>query len=207
MNVLVVAATELEIAPFQRLNKTNEVLITGVGVAATIYHLTRRLISAKYDLVIQAGIAGTFNRSLEMASVVIVKKDTFGDAGIVEKESYTTLFEAGLAKNDPPFKDGWLYNTHPLINNSSLKAVTAITVNTISDNSAQTKRYIEKFSPDIESMEGAGLHFTCLQEKVPFIQLRSISNLVGTRDKSQWHIKDAIYNLCDELETLLNSVK
>ena len=137
-----------------------------------------------------------------MAEVVLVKKDTFGDTGFIEEENYFTLFDAGLAKDDPPFENGWLYNQHSILDSSSLKKVAAITINTVSDNPAQTSRYVKKFSADIESMEGAGLHFTCLLEHVPFIQLRSISNRVGIRDKSQWHIKDAIYNLCDELEKI-----
>jgi futalosine hydrolase len=31
-------------------------------------------------------------------------------------------------------------------------------------------------------MEGAALHFVCLQEDISFIQLRAISNFVGERD-------------------------
>jgi futalosine hydrolase len=35
-------------------------------------------------------------------------------------------------------------------------------------------------------MEGAALHYTCLMEKIPFMQLRSISNYIAERDKSKW---------------------
>jgi hypothetical protein len=40
MNLLVVAATDFEIKPFIQNNKNAEVLITGVGIPATIFHLT-----------------------------------------------------------------------------------------------------------------------------------------------------------------------
>ena len=53
-------------------------------------------------------------------------------------------------------------------------------------------------------MEGAALHYVCLQEKVPFIQLRAISNYVGERDKSKWKMQEAITNLHNELLKLLN---
>jgi futalosine hydrolase len=44
-------------------------------------------------------------------------------------------------------------------------------------------------------MEGAAFHFACLQEKIPFLQLRCISNYVEVRDKSKWNIPLAVKNL------------
>ena len=60
--LLVVAATEFEIEPFLKENNNADVLITGVGIPSTVFHLTKKLSEKKYDLVIQAGIAGTFNK-------------------------------------------------------------------------------------------------------------------------------------------------
>ncbi|MGH2563712.1 MAG: futalosine hydrolase, partial [Ginsengibacter sp.] len=70
MNVLVVSATELEIESFLPEKNTADVLITGVGIPATIFHLTKKLSKKKYDLVIQAGIAGSFTDILKKGSVV-----------------------------------------------------------------------------------------------------------------------------------------
>ncbi|MCH5683849.1 hypothetical protein LWM68_06005 [Niabella sp. W65] len=36
-------------------------------------------------------------------------------------------------------------------------------------------------------------------EKIPFLQIRGISNYVGERDKRKWNFKDAIDNLNNEL--------
>jgi futalosine hydrolase len=55
-------------------------------------------------------------------------------------------------------------------------------------------------------MEGAAFHFVCLQQKIPFIQIRSISNSVGERDKTKWVIKDAVNNLNSELVKLINDL-
>jgi futalosine hydrolase len=51
-----------------------------------------------------------------------------------------------------------------------------------------------KYQADIESMEGAALHFVCLQEGIPFLQIRGISNFVGERNKAKWDLKSAIEN-------------
>lgn len=200
MNLLIVAATELEIAPFLTTPYQADILITGVGIAATVFHLTKKLITKKYDLVIQAGIAGTFNNELSLSDVVMVKKDIFGDIGIEEKGKFCSLFETGfIDKNDFPYTNGWVLNDNALLEKIDLPVVNAITINKVSDNILQNKMASEKYSADIESMEGAAFHYVCLQEKIAFLQLRSISNHVGERDKSSWQLKSAIINLNNEL--------
>src|SRR5664279_90211 len=130
MNVLVVAATKFEIDNLADRNDSPDVLITGVGVPATIFRLSEKLLQKKYDLVIQAGIAGAFTDSLSLGGVVVVEKDTFGDLGIDEKGSFKTLFETGFAgENDFPFVDGWLQNQHEYFKHPALPVVKGITVN------------------------------------------------------------------------------
>ena len=208
MKLLIIAATSFEIAPFARLNRSAEVLISGVGIASTAYQLTRQLMTSSYDLVIQAGIAGTFSNSLNHGDVVLVDKDIFADIGIQENNKFSTLLEAGFAsKNEYPFPDGWLHNYTPEINISPLKKVSAATVSTISDSIEDRERIVHKFDPCIESMEGAALHYVCLQQKTKFLQLRSISNHVGIRDKSKWHIAKAIESLNIKLHDLVELIK
>lgn len=207
MNLLVVAATDFEIKPFIENNKSADVLITGVGIPATVFHLTKQLVRKEYDLVIQAGIAGTFNNSLVAGSVAMIETDTFGDMGIDEKGNFTTLFETGLAhENDFPFKSGWLLNEHEYFTRPSLPVARGITVNKIIDDEIQIKRIREKFGADIESMEGAAFHYVCLQQKIKFLQLRSISNIAGERDKTKWKMKEAIINLNIELNQLIKNI-
>ncbi|MBK8310223.1 MAG: hypothetical protein IPL04_04300 [Chitinophagaceae bacterium] len=56
----------------------------------------------------------------------------------------------------------------------------------------------------VESMEGAALHYVCLMEKIPFIQLRAISNYITERNKKKWNMKESITNLNKEIIKLLN---
>ena len=72
MKILVIAATSQEIAPFLKLNSINEVLICGVGIPSTVYHLTKKLLEEKYDLVINVGLAGAFDKDLLLGEAVIV---------------------------------------------------------------------------------------------------------------------------------------
>lgn len=216
MYILLTAATSFEIDPTLALLEKSEfnfndheieVLITGIGQAPTTYLLTYNLQNKRPDLVIQAGIAGNFTNELLLGQTVFVKQDAFGDLGMEEKEIFTSVFDAGFAnKNNPPFTDGWLINEHPLLDNTPLQIVKAVTVNKVSDSLVQKQQLINCFAPQIETMEGAALHYVCLQENIPFIQIRSISNEVGERDKSKWKMKEAIENLNSELQKLINEI-
>jgi futalosine hydrolase len=207
--ILVIAATEFEIAPFlAEEHNPVDILVTGVGAAATLYHLQKRLHQIDYDLVIQAGIAGSFSNAIGLGKTVLIKQDCFGDIGIEEKENFTTIFKAGFADaNEFPFEEGWLINQYEHLNTLSLPLVKAVTVNKVSDSLLQKQQLISTFDPQVESMEGAALHYVCLQEKIPFIQLRSISNEVGERDKSKWKIKEAINNLNTSLLNIIDDVR
>ena len=200
MNLLVVAATKFEIEPFLKENSKADVLITGVGIPATVFHLTKKLLEKNYDLVIQAGIAGIFTERFNLSDVVAVNEDTFGDLGIEEEEKFKTLFEKGFDnKNNFPFTNGWLVNNHSFLDKIDLPSAIGITVNTVTDNKIHNQLRKEKFSADIESMEGAAFHYVCLQQKISFLQLRGISNKVGERDKAKWKTKEGINNLNEEL--------
>jgi futalosine hydrolase len=207
MNLLIVAATEFEIEPLLKERNHQEILITGVGVPATVFQLTKKLSEKNYDLVIQAGVAGTFNDVDNLAETVLIKEDAFADLGVVENRNFKTLFDLGfIDKNDFPFTDGWLVNTHPFLQKNYLPLRKGITVNKIGDDVFQNKMIREKFSPGIESMEGAAFHYVCLLQKINFLQIRSISNRIGERDKSKWKLKESIENLNKELFRIIENL-
>ncbi len=58
-----------------------------------------------------------------------------------------------------------------------------------------------------ESMEGAALHYVCLMEKIPFLQIRSVSNITGERDKSKWKLKEARESLHKSLVLLFQKLE
>lgn len=209
MAILLLTATSFELSEDLVTRHSGvETLVGGVGVPATIYSLQKKLSGKRYDLVIQAGIGGSFASAFQDVETVLVERDCFADLGTEEKGVFKTIFESGLGDaGAPPFSDGWLLNRNPLLAAYPLPKVAAITVNKVSDSPLQQQQQIHKYNPAIESMEGAALHYVCLQEKVPFLQLRTVSNLVGERDKSKWKLAEAIEVLNQELEKLLQFVK
>jgi futalosine hydrolase len=216
MHILLAAATTFEIQPaIDFLEKPRSrppghemrTLITGVGSLATVYSLIRQIDRYRPDVVIQAGIAGCFTRQ-SPGEVVIVHEEILADQGVWEDGRFKSVFDLNLADKDAaPFTDGLLINPYKkLIAVSGLEAVRGITVNEITTDPLRIGWYQQNEAPVFESMEGGALHYVCLREKVAFLQLRSISNDIGVRDKIKWDIKKAIGNLNDRLIPLLKKL-
>ena len=217
MNCLLVAATVKEISPFLDYYRTTEknwpdlsidVLITGIGLTATTYHLTKHFIIKKPDFVVQAGVAGCFEKKLPLGSVVFIKQDAIADEGVVELKKLRTLFDLHLVpKNQFPYKKGWLINPgNELVKKSKLKTVKGISINQVTTSKQLIQFYKDKFAPVTESMEGAALHYVCLMEKIPFLQIRSISNYIGERNKKKWNMNESVANLNNELIRLIEKL-
>ena len=209
MNLLIVAATKAEIMPLPAspggMKWHVEVLITGVGMLATTYSLTKHLQTNKYDLVLQVGVGGSFDRDIALGSLVFITSEQYGDLGAEDHDDYLDIFEMALLdKNTAPHTNGTLVTPIlPIHEKIILPQVSGITVNTVSGNAPTIKRRTEKYGAAIESMEGAAFHYVCLVEGVPFAQIRAISNYVMPRDKSQWKMKEAITNLNNWLKDFI----
>lgn len=207
MKILVTAATAGELRLFETDGGNVDILITGVGVPATMYHLQKRFHQMDYDFAIQAGLAGTYSSHIKLAETVTVNRDTFGDLGMEEKNIFQPITKTILAdKNEPPFSEGWLVNENKAVKELGYKKVNAVTVNTVSDSEILKQCREQSFNPDIETMEGAAFHYCCIMENIPFVQLRTISNEVGVRDKSKWLLEEAVHNLNNELSNLITQL-
>jgi futalosine hydrolase len=211
-NILVIAATAKEINPFIELTRTGDInnadiLISGIGLTASTYHLAKQLTLKKYDLVIQAGVAGCFDLRIALGAVVIVKQDAIADQSVIELQKLRTLFDLNLVPQDQyPYKKGWLINPNKeVLKKTKLKIVKGISVNQISTSKQMIKFYRDVFDPVTESMEGAALHYVCLLENIPFVQIRSVSNYIGERNKKKWDMMDSIANLNDALIKTINN--
>ncbi|HET7899265.1 MAG TPA: futalosine hydrolase [Flavisolibacter sp.] len=209
MRILLCAATEMEIAPtLQALSHREghqvKLLITGVGLMASTYALAKELATTRYDMVLQAGVAGSLDAARPLSQVVAVKNEYVGDLGVQENGSFRSLFDLKLLSPDgAPWHNGRLQNTHAVLGLTELPVVDSVTVNEVSTRKETIAYYRDHLQVQIESMEGAALHYVALLEKIPFLQIRSLSNFIGERDKARWQMKEAIAALNRELQRLL----
>ena len=217
MKILLVAATVKEIDPFLKKFRDEkklfhsrhdiDILVTGAGLMATAAILSRQINLKRPGLAIQAGVAGGFGKKITPGEVVVVTKDRVADQGVMEINEFKDVFDLGLAAlNKFPYRAGWLENRQrKLIRQTKLKAVAAISVNQVSTGKL-AGIFADKYDAAIESMEGAAFHFVCLSEKIPFLQLRAVSNSVGERNKEKWELLTAIRNLNEKLSLFLQEL-
>ncbi len=206
MNILICAATSLEMP--QDLVSTHpiEYLITGVGMSQTSYLLGKKFATAKPALAIQIGIAGTYNPKFQLGDVVLVKQDCFADLGardILHVFHHLTEILPTNASN--PFEQ-FVLEPDIKLNYPLWPLVKAITVNSIRGSIDEINETIDRYHPDIETMEGASFFAACITENIPCLQLRSISNRVEPRNKDHWNIPLALKNLQWSLAQLLKTV-
>ena len=193
MLILIVASTEMEIAPFLAEYPQADYFITGVGAPITIYKLTKQLHLKIYDCIIQVGIAGAYHQVFQLGDAVLVERDCFADLGVVENKIFYSVFEMGFAAaEDFPFKAEWLVNEKISNFDINAKSVKGATVNLLFDQHQLPIENKKKLAADIETMEGAAFHYVALAEDISFLQIRGISNYVGERDKSKWAIQKAV---------------
>lgn len=213
MKLLIVAATDRELEAVKRYVDSHhfssiKLLVTGVGAIASCFSLTEAAGNELPEMIIQIGIGGSFSSSLAIGSAVAVDKEVIADMGVIEEDGYKSIFEMGLINKDAhPYSNGALANTHcDLIRMSGLRSVIGLTVNEITTHPEKISIFNNQYRAEIESMEGAALHYVCIMKKIPFLQIRGISNMVGERDKSKWKINEAINAASDACVGLINNL-
>ena len=213
MKVLVVAATEAEIAPLleglrfqwninKRLRKylyksTNvDVLITGAGMVSTSYWMGKTLADNLYNYAFNFGVCGSFYRDLELGQLVNVSHDMLSELGAESGDEFLDALaidlEVGfpLDKGDLTNETNWAKGVI-----DDLPKVKGITVNTVHGDDASIERVVKRINPTVESMEGAAFMYSCISAELDFLQIRAISNYVERRNKSGWNMPLAIENL------------
>jgi futalosine hydrolase len=215
VRILIVTATSMEIAPlienirytsdgglgvkaYTRAGHDVDVLITGVGMVATAAWCSHALARKRYDLVLNLGVCGSFDRALEPDTVVHVIADRIAELGAEDDETFLTIQALNLlGDNEFPFTCGQLMNPAPpaIVALTGLPAVTGITVNTVHGNDRSIAAVAQRFKPQVESMEGAAFMYACLIHEVVFAQVRAVSNLVEKRNRAAWKMAEAIRSL------------
>jgi len=226
MKLLLVAATPFEISPLMRSMKQSgqgddhlfhfafrkmdvDVLIPGIGMMITAYHMGRQLTRESYTLALNAGIAGTFREDIAMGEVVEVFEEEVTELGAEEGDKILSVFDLKLMEpNTYPFKKGRLVSDRLILIPSikGLPKVKGSSVNMIHGSKEGISRIKARTTADIESMEGAAFLYASMAAGIPSAQIRAVSNRVEERDKSRWDVPGAVKNLNMVLKNILKEL-
>lgn len=215
MKILIVSATAFEVQPTldflaqnkERINVSIDFLVTGIGMVATTFQLSKKLQNSDYQLVVNVGVAGAYNKEeLDLGDVVNVVCEQFSDIGAEDKDgSFIDFFQNGLINaNEFPFRNGEMLNSAGA-EFDFLPLAKGLTRNTTSGFLPNIEK-LKSYQADVETMEGAAFFYVCLQSEVNFLQIRAISNYVEARNRENWKMKEAIEKLNEVLVSFLTNM-
>jgi len=221
MRILIVAATLPEVEPliaalamYKDEDEANlfttrhasiancSVLITGVGMVPIAFALARHLPHNVYNLVINLGIAGSFDKNIALGELIEITEDTFAELGAEDDKNFISIEKLGLGAGIFRPTSSISHFTKKV----NIKQAKAITVNTVHGNDDSIAAIIERLNPQLESMEGAAFFYACRELKVPCIQIRAVSNYIEKRNRDNWQIGLAVKNLNTFAVELINQL-
>lgn len=173
-----------------------DVVAVGVGPAAAAAGTARLLALAEvaarpYRGVVCAGIAGGFAGRAPLGATVLGVRAVAADLGAEAPDGFLPLDELGFGAVVAPADPHLLASLSTRLPAAVRGDV--LTVSTVTG-TATTAVALADRHPDAvaEAMEGYGAACACAAAGVPFVELRTIANLVGPRDRAAWRLADAL---------------
>jgi futalosine hydrolase len=171
-----------------------DVLAAGVGQAAAAAGTATVLALATqpYDLVVSAGIAGGFAPHAPLGCVLVAEAIVAADLGADTPDGFATVTELGFGRV-----------RHDTAHSATVAAAlrggglpTAVgpvlTVSTVTGTAARAEELTARHPGAVgEAMEGFGVAEAAAGYGTPVLELRTVSNAVGPRDRAAWRIGEA----------------
>jgi futalosine hydrolase len=195
MRLLVVTAVEAEAGALRKGSDRIVVEAVGVGPAAAAAGTARLLALAEaagrpYQGVVSAGIAGAFAGRADLGATVLGTRSIAADLGAESPGGFLPVDQLGFGSNvadaDPDLLEALALGLPDAILGDILTLATVTGTAATADRLAATH-------PDAvaEAMEGHGVACAAATAGIAFAELRTVSNIIGPRDRSTWRMADA----------------
>jgi futalosine hydrolase len=168
----------------------------GVGPAAAAAGTARLLTLAEatgdpYRAVLSAGIAGGFPHRAEIGATVLATRSIAPDLGAETPDGFLSIEELGIGTSVLEADTTLLKTLCAALPAAVVGDV--LTLTTVTGTAATAARLAARFpAAAAEAMEGYGVASAATQAGVPFAELRTISNMIGPRDRASWRLPEAL---------------
>ncbi|MEE1929621.1 futalosine hydrolase [Streptomyces sp. TRM 70351] len=172
-----------------------DVLAAGVGPAAAASGAATALTAAAlagrpYALVVSAGIGGGFPGAVAPGGTAVASAVVAADLGARTPEGFLPVTELGFGTgaHHPPAA---LARAVAEAAGGVLGPV--LTVSTVTGTAADAAELVRRHPGAVaEAMEGFGVAEAAAAHGVPVLEVRTVSNAVGPRDRAAWRIPEAL---------------
>jgi futalosine hydrolase len=196
--ILLTCAVERELGSWAHRHGV-ETTVTGVGPVEAACAIAHALAQQRYKLVVNAGIAGALEGAARVGDGVIVADDAFE---LALESGQPILLSAGQTVVDKARSDPVLVAQ---LRRKGFAAVHGITVSRVTS-TEETAARLARLGAQVESMEGFAVLRACERAGVPAIELRGISNRVGSRERSGWDFEAGLSGLARVAQALFEIV-
>ncbi len=205
-------AIEAEIGPYRACRVAGDPAVTvlagGIGpahaAAATAAALA--LEPERADLVLSVGIAGGFAAAgVGVGDVVLATSSIFADLGADSPAGFRPASELGWQQARYPVPPELGARIGRRLGRAGLRVHTGtvLTVSTVTGTAKRAAELSTLHRPVAEAMEGAAVAAAANRFGRPFAELRTVSNLVGDRDRATWDVAGALAALATALGAAL----
>ncbi|MEU7981818.1 futalosine hydrolase [Micromonospora sp. NPDC049081] len=210
--VLTAVPAEAEAVRAGLADPTVTVRAIGVGPAVAGAATARLLALAEaagrpYRAVVSAGIAGGFAGRAPVGATVLASRSVAADLGAESPTGFIPVDELGM----PPelLGGGPTIDTDPALLGALRAALPAavvgavLTVSTVTGTAASTTALADRHPDAVaEAMEGYAVAVAAAQAGLPFVELRTVSNPIGPRDRDGWRMREAFTALTQAARAL-----
>lgn len=168
------------------------VLTVGVGIASAAARTARWLTERQrhghaYDAVISAGIGGAYVGRGALGDIVVGRRTIAADLGADSPDGYLTLSDLGFG-TDVMDADPDLFERVASVLPAAVTG-SVLSVHTVTGTAARAAELTDRHPDAVaEAMEGWGVATAAEDHGAPFVEIRTVSNIVGPRDRSAWRI-------------------
>lgn len=147
--------------------------------------------------ILQVGIGGAYPGSgLATGDVVLAHSEFDLDLGVRSSTEWRGLESLGFAAFGHDGEPNRLSLEGDLLaavrSATGLRSAAFATSDSVTSGAAAAAAIAQRHGVAVESMEGVAAAQVAAAHRVPFLELRAISNVVGDRDKTRWAVAEAI---------------
>jgi futalosine hydrolase len=178
----------------------------GVGSAAAAAATARALTLAEvagspFSAVISAGIAGGFAGRAGVGATVLATASTAADLGAESMDGFLTLAELDLGRSTLVADASLLESLRASLPGAVVGEV--LTVSTVTGTAEGVAALVSRWPMAVaEAMEGFGVATAASQAGAPHTEIRTVSNVVGPRDRAAWRVHEALAALTEAAAAL-----
>lgn len=176
--------------------------VTGVGLVNAALTAGRLLGRPDVEGVVAFGIAGAYNvGDFPLASICYAWQEVWPEYGLLDEDGGVDAKAIGFPQGHIDGQPVWNKVQLNPVNDAEKMDLSldegwarasSISLSSVTGTADRAGWLETRYTGDIENMEGFALALGARRMGIPFLEMRAISNLVGSRYAEDWDVKGAL---------------